>query len=58
MQMEIIILVNGKTIKLMDMESIHIKMVLGIKVFGMMINKMEKEKKNGLMELNMKEIIN
>ena len=58
MQMEIIILVNGKTIKLMDMESIHIKMVLGIKAIGMMINKMEKEKKNGQMELNMKEIIN
>ena len=41
----------------MDMENILILMVPCIKVFGKMINNMEKERKNGLMELNMKAII-
>jgi hypothetical protein len=49
--------VNGKMIKQMVMVLIFILMVLLILVFGKKINKMEKEKKFGLMVHYMKVII-
>ena len=45
-------------IKHMDMAYIHILMEQNMKDIGKKINKMEKEKKVGLMVLLMKEIIN
>lgn len=47
----------GKTIKLMDTESILREMELYIKVNGKMINNMEKELKFGVKMLNMMEIM-
>ena len=44
-------------IKLMDMVYILISMEQNMKEIGKMINRMEKEKKVGLMEPRMKEII-
>ena len=57
MQMVMYMKVNGKMIKQMVMVLIHTLMVLLILVFGKKINKMEKEKKFGLMVLYMKVII-
>jgi hypothetical protein len=47
--------VSGIKIKLQEKESIHIWMEPNMMVNGLMINKMDKEVKNGLMELIMKE---
>ena len=58
MQTEIIMKVNGRTIRPMDSENIHIQMVQNMKVFGLMINSMGRVKKSGRMVLNMKETIN
>jgi len=48
---------NGRMIKLMVLEPIHIWMVLNMKVIGLKINNMGKELKLGLMELDMKDNI-
>lgn len=45
-------------IKLMDMESIHILMELNMSALGKMINKMDKESRNGSMEKDMRDSIN
>lgn len=49
--------VNGKMIKLMDLEDIIIVMVQHMKENGRKINKKVLEKKLGLMDLNIKDII-
>ena len=43
---------NGKTTKLMDMDSTFMPMVQNMKDFGEMTNKKVKERNNGQMELN------
>jgi len=48
---------NGIKIKLPEKVSIPIWMELNMMVNGLMINKTDKEVKNGLMELIMKEFI-
>lgn len=58
MQMVTFIMDTGKMIKHMGLESILTQMGQDMKVIGLMINNMVKVKKNGLMEQNMKEIIN
>ena len=51
-------MVIGRTIKLMDMDSTHILMEHNMKATGLMINNMDKVKNTGQMVLNMKEHIN
>ena len=58
MQMEIFTMDNGKTTKLMDLVNTLILMELSMKGTGLMINNMDKERKNGQMVHNMKETIN
>ena len=50
-------LVNSELIKQMVMESIRMSMAAGMKVSGSMMYKKDKERKSGLMELNMLENI-
>jgi hypothetical protein len=50
--MEIFMKENGMKIRLMDMELIHILMVLNMKVIGLMISKKDKEENIGLMARN------
>ena len=57
MLMVIFMMVSELQIKLMVMEFIRILMELCMKDNERKINSMEREKKNGLMELNMKAII-
>lgn len=57
MRMEIFTKDNGKTIKLMELETISMQMALPITESGKMTNNTGKEQKHGLMELNMKEHI-
>jgi hypothetical protein len=47
----------GKMIKQMELEFIFNKMVANMKDNGKIIKKMDKEKKNGLMEPNIKDAI-
>ena len=58
MQMEITTKASGKMIKLMGLVNTLIQTGLSMKDFGSTISNMDREKKNGLMVLNMKEIIN
>ena len=51
-------MVIGRTIKLMDMDSTLILMEHNMKATGWMISNMDKEKNTGQMVLNTKELIN
>jgi hypothetical protein len=56
--MEISMMDIGRTIKLMDTDSTHIRMEHNMKAIGWTISNTDKEKNIGQMALNMKEPIN